>query len=287
SIIGGTGFSTIYLNDTGSGSEQNDVVWQNEGRSLVYADGTGDQVVASAAGQTVIGGAGLTSADVLTVALNAGSDQSLVDGGGAYANVFENSMNDTINGGSYYMQVFAAANVTGTINAGDGTVVLFGNGGDSFQVGTQYDSNGAATGVTTFIAGTGNETLYGAGATSNLLVFGGSDTTAVDSLVGGSGNDWFNAGTGSETLVGGGGNNVFLFDSAAAAGGNITIADFTASNNTAAFSGFSASDVANAIASGQEVNGNFVITFGSTNTTVTFDNTTASQLTGHIVTFGS
>jgi Ca2+-binding RTX toxin-like protein len=288
-VLGGTGSATIYLNDTAAGG-YNDFVYLNDGSSLVYADGTGDVVVATSGGQTIDGAAGATSSSVLTVILLPDTDTistgDVVNLGGAYANVFDSAGGDTINSGGYAFSFFAGPGIADTINVGDGSSTIFGGAGDTITLGA---SSVSAAGFNTFIAAGGNETLYGAGSTANLTIFGTTDTAGTDSLVGGSGADTFVAGAGSETLVGGSGANTFYIDAYASHNADLTIQDFGGADSIAFASSYSAADVASAIANGvEDANGDFVITFDTSNTTITLVGVSgASALTGHTITFGS
>jgi hypothetical protein len=255
----------------------------------VVANGNGDYVVATTEGQTITAGSGETSASNLTVVLLPDSDgtvnaHQLVTGGAGYLTVGDASSGDTIKGGSGGLTFISAPNVTDTIDAGGSTALIFGNSGVYLTLGTQTDVGTAAS----FVAGIGNETLNGAGAAGNLLLFGASQADTghvVDALVGGSGNDTLIAGTGQETLAGGTGSNMFLVDSVAATNGTITISDFQGADSIG-FSQYSPTEVANALSSGYDDGGNFVVRFGESNTTLTFVGiTSANQLIGHVVMF--
>ncbi len=284
----GTGSAVVTLNDTGPGA-YNDTVYIDTGRNLVVANGHGDYVVATTEGQTISGGADETSASNLTVVLLPDSDgtangDNLVTGGAGYLTVGDEGSGDTIKGGSGGLTFIAAPGITATIDLGSGAAVLFGSPGDYLALGAQTNIGAAAT----FDAGTGNETLNGAGATSDLVLFGASqaDTGSVaDVLAGGSGNDTLIAGAGQETLTGGAGTNIFLVDAIGAANGTITISDLHGADSVA-FSNYSQAEVAGAVSSGYDDDGNFVVRFGESNTSITFDGITdANQLIGHVVVF--
>ncbi len=288
-VNAGTGYDIITLNDTGP-SAYNDAVYLDSGHGQVYADGTGDYVVATTEGQTVTGAASpIGSGAALTVVLLPNSDGTangydIVNAGGAYTNVIDESSANTINGGTGGLTFIGGADVSATVNVGSSTALIFGNAGDNLTLGNMSGAVGGAV----IVAGGGNETLNGAAANGNLALYGAGQSDgagAVDSLVGGNGNDTLVGGAGTETLVGGAGANTFVVDFYAAENANLTIADFTA-NDTLAFGHYSAADVAAALAAGQDVNGNFVISFDTSSTTVTFTGiTSASQLEGHTITF--
>jgi len=284
-VNSGTGDATIYLNDTAAGA-YNDKVWLDDGHSIVYANGTGDVVVATTEGQTVDGGTNASS--VLTVAILPNSDgtangNDLINAGAGYTNFIDESSNNTINGGSGGLTFISGASITASINTGDGYSLIFGNAGTSLTLTTQAGDTGSST----YVAGSGNESLLGGAATASILAFGGQDSTGSDSIATGAGNDTLVAGLGSETLDGGTGSNTFLIDANAAAGANIVLSDFGANlaQDSVGFSGFSASEIQSALDNGTEVGGNFVIQL-SDSTTVTFVGVSGeSALNGHIITF--
>jgi Ca2+-binding RTX toxin-like protein len=282
-VNSGTGDATIYLNDTTAGSNVNQFVYLDDGHSVVYANGANDAVIATASAQTINGGLANTGSE-LTVVLLGGSTGDLVNGGAGSGIVFDYSAGgNTIDGGAGGMFFVGGQNITDTVQGGSGAMAIFGNTGDNL---TFDNLAGATAGATELVAGSGDETLNGAGATSNLALFGSTDTAANDVLTGGFGNDTLQAGVGNETLTGGAGSNLFVFNAAADAGGNITVADFGASGtNELAFGGYTPAEVQAALAAGTEANGNFTITL-SDNTTITFTGVTgASELSGHIFTF--
>jgi Ca2+-binding RTX toxin-like protein len=282
-VNAGTGYDLITLNDTGalaSGTFFNDGVYLDNGHATVIADGVSDYVVATAAGQTIEGGAAQTSGSNLTAVLLAGSTGDLLTGGAGYMTVIDQAGGNTIAGGAGGLTFIGDANVSDTIFAGATTALVFGNTGDDLTI--------TGSGDILFSASSGNETLDGSAATGNLALYGASQSagagSAVDSLVGGAGNDTLVAGAGTESLTGGAGSNTFLIDAYGSQNANITITDFMG-NDSVAFGHFTAADVAAAIAAGTQEGANFVITFATSNTTVTFDNATSSSLSGHTITF--
>jgi Ca2+-binding RTX toxin-like protein len=288
-VNAGDGYDLIYLNDTGAGA-YNDSAFLDTGRDSVVASGTGDYVLATTEYETVTGGPGETSASNLTVVLLPNSDGTAngydsITGGAGYLTVLDSSSDNTVNGGAGGLTFIGGVGITATINAGNSTALIFGNSGDNLTLGTVAGDTGGAL----FAAGAGNETLNGAASTGNLALYGASQAdsaSAYDSLVGGAGNDTLVAGSGTEFLTGGAGSNTFLVDFYGSENANITISDFLAGNDSVAFGHYSQADVQAALAAGQDVGGNFVVTFTESSTTVTFTGvTSASQLTGHIITF--
>ena len=116
-----------------------------------------------------------------------------------------------------------------------------------------------------------------------------------DSVVGGAGSDTLVAGvtdlgavTGATTLTGGGGNNLFFFQNGNVNGTDV-ITDFTASagNSVALFNydsvvGGGPGSAANAAIANATFSGGNSTTTLADGTRITFDNTTISQLQGHI-----
>jgi hypothetical protein len=279
-VNSGTGDATIYLNDTGA-SAFNDHVWLDDGSSTVYANGTGDAVVATKEGQTIYGGTTATAS--LSVVLLPNSDgtangNDLVSAGAGTATVFDSSSNNTVLAGSGSLYFVAAANTTASVVSGTGNVYAFGGDGGSTTL------SGAA-GTAYYVASTGNETLNGAGFNGALYAYGG-DTSSNDSFTGGNGRDVFTAGSGNETFTGGTGGDIYQFVSSESAGTSITITDFGAgSNNTVILNGFTAQDLATLTSGGTEAGGNYTVTIGNS-LTITFDNISGgSALSGHIITF--
>jgi Ca2+-binding RTX toxin-like protein len=287
-VNAGTGYDIIYLNDTGTGA-YNDQVYLDTGHALVIAQGTGDYVVATTEGQTIEGGGAEVATDNLTVLLLPNSDGTangfdLVNAGNAYTTVGDDSSDNTINGGNGGLTFIGGAGITASVNIGMGAALLFGNAGDSITLASETGATGGAV----FVAGSGNETLNGVGTTGALTLFGAAQAdsaSANDLLTAGSGSDTLVAGSGLETLTGGAGSDTFLVDFYGARDASITINDFSASDQIA-FGHYSEADVQAALAGGQDINGNFVVTFAESSTTVTFTGiTSASQLDGHIITF--
>jgi Ca2+-binding RTX toxin-like protein len=287
-VNSGTGDATIFLNDTTTGSTINQYVWLDDGQSVIYANGQNDAVIATASGQTVYGNTSSTSgaSSELSVVLAGSSTGDAVHAGAGGVAVYDYSAGgNTITGGTGGLVFVGGVNIADTILGGGGQTLIFGNSGENLTFANQV---GVTSGLTELVAGAGSETLNGASAASNVALFASTVTGAGanDVLTGGYGNDTLVAGGGSDTLTGGAGANTFLLDAASDAGGNITIADFGASStNVLEFGGYTPSEIASALASGTESNGNFSITL-SDSTTVTFTGITgASELTGHIVTF--
>jgi Ca2+-binding RTX toxin-like protein len=231
-------------------------VWLDDGSSTVYANGTGDAVVATKEGQTIYGGTLATAS--LSVVLLPNSDgtangNDLVSAGAGTTTVFDSSSNNTVLAGSGNLYFVAAANTSASVVSGTGNVYAFGGDGGSTTL------SGAA-GTAYYVASTGNETLIGAGFNGALYAYGG-DSTSNDSFTGGNGRDVFTAGSGNETFTGGTGGDIYQFVSSESAGTSITITDFGAgSNNTVILNGFTAQDLATLTSGGTEAGGNYTVT---------------------------
>jgi Ca2+-binding RTX toxin-like protein len=150
----------------------------------------------------------------------------------------------------------AGSNDSATVIGGASPSTLFGAAGSSV---TYFSTAGGAI----YAAASGNETLNAAGATANITVFGGHDTTAGNLLVGGAGNDALIAGSGSDTMTGGAGDNVFAFIKGGA-GGHDFVTDYN-SNDTVELFGYGG-------ATGEAtVTGNATTIALSDNTKITFE----------------
>jgi hypothetical protein len=293
SVFSGTGEGTFYLQDTSTAGGYNDTAYLQDGTNTVFANGYSDLVYATTEGQTINGDASsLGTGSLLGIVITPNSDgtmngNDLVNGSntGTVA-VFDFSSNNTIIGGSGALEFIGGTSVGASLSIGTGITYAFGADGDSISMTTQ---TGDTSGYGYFVAGAGNETLNGAAATSNLYLFGGSDTAGGDSLVGGGGLNLLTAGAGSETLQGGSGTNLFNIDQTGSAGANILLTDFASDGSvtgTLILDGFTTADV-NSLYSDTSTDsaGNLVATIGNS-TTITFTGiSSGSALQGHIVTF--
>ncbi len=124
------------------------------------------------------------------------------------------------------------------------------------------------------VAGAGNETLSGLGATGADTFAAGSGQTQI---TGGLGADTFVGGSGAATVHAVGSSNLFAFIKGSA-GGTMLVNDLTnAAQVSVALSGYGPNEAANALAS-QVAGPNSVSVTLSDNTVVTFANIT--HLTG-------
>jgi Ca2+-binding RTX toxin-like protein len=290
-VNSGTGSAVINLNDTAAGAigTFNDYVWLDDGQNTVNANGMRDAIIANAPSQTIDGGIGTGQYDAIVLLSGNGGGNDVINAGAATVALYDFSAGNSIFGGSGTLTFVGGADVAASIVGGSGVTYIFGGTGDSVVF---VSSDTAA--ATTFVAGTGNETLNGALAQNGLSIYGSNVSDSVasaaisDSLLGGSGNDTLVSGAGYETLAGGGGHNLFVIDATTdGVGGHITIADFTTgTDNMLAFANYSQTDIQDALNGAMTVTGaggetDTVITL-SDNTQVTFIGVTS--LTGHVIT---
>lgn len=285
-VNSGTGDATVYLNDTTAASVYsgvfNDHVWLDDGHSTIYANGTADAVISTAEGQTIYGGSTANSvlAVVLAPVAGGGNANDYVSAGAGTATVVSDAGGNTVAAGSGVLYYVAGAGVSDTLVAGSGAVYGYTGANDSVSV------SGTGTGSFTFLVGTGNETINGAGTNESMTLFAQTDTAAGNQvLIGGSGNNYFFAGAGSETLTGGADHNAYYINSTESAGATITITDFGAgSNDTLVLEpGFSQQDVQTLLTGGTSGASGYSVTL-SDGVTLNFQNlTSGSALSGHII----
>ncbi len=207
--------------------------------------------------------------------------------------------NDTISGGGTstrpaHANIFGGVNTVVDLNTFLASFTFIADPGrNATLVGVNSDAVFGADGATIsyanmeglsyLIAGSGNETLNGAGASGSPELFGGGGTA----LIGGSGGDTAIAGTGNDTITGGsGGANLFIFSNGAA-GGHDVITDFTsAAGNRVGLFGYGA-NAAQAALAGASGSGSGSVISLSDDTTITFDGITPDQLKAHAGSFFS
>jgi hypothetical protein len=260
----------ITSGNTITGGGGNDTINAGTGRATIFG-GTGNAVVNLADSSA---GAG----DV--VVLQGGN--STVNASGAADTVFASS-SATINGGSSVLTFVSttdpgthAAPAADTIVSGTSGAHIFGIAGtDIVLQGT------SAAGMSVFVAGAGNETLNAAGAAGPVAFFANAvaaDSASVnESVTGGSGTNVFLTGTGAEYFQGGPGTN--FFDLASVAGGQVTIAGFSASDFVA-IQGLNAAEAGSVLSNGTVSGGNLTVSL-SDGTRIEFVGVTS--LSGHVV----
>jgi Ca2+-binding RTX toxin-like protein len=243
-IFGGSGslevFGNTATNETVVGGSGPETIFGAQ--SGVYFLGSSDSLFIdnTSASSTIVGTTG---------------SETVFGGASAHELIFNNSSSLLFASGS---------GDSTTIVGGSNPSTLFGSAGSAIT----YFSTSSVGGAL-YAAGTGNETLNAAGSTSNNVIFGGADSTAGNSLVGGAGNDTYVVGTGSDTMVGGSGSNEFAFDSGHA-GGNDFIVGYNA-NDVVGLFGYGTAAAATALATATVAGGSTSIAL-SDHTKITFEN---------------
>jgi serralysin len=255
-VIGGAG------NDTVVSTIGNDIIAPEAGQNLVLL-GTGNDTVLSAGTDTVIGGSGsdtiavdganadLVYGNTASLTFLGGTTASTVDGGGGSLFADGGAGGGLLAGGS------AGSN---QLVAGSGSATIIGGGtGDAlFADGTAPDL---------LVAGTGNETLSGVGASGANVFFGGS---GADLIGGGAGNEIFVPGSGTATILGGGGADLYGFSNGFSSGGHDIVQGFSAAKGDAVtLAGYAAGEAGRALAGATIAGGNTTLTLSDA-TQVTF-----------------
>jgi Ca2+-binding RTX toxin-like protein len=259
----------------------------NSYQALVYA-GSGTSVSVNASNttyDTIVGDTGAlnvvagSATNLLVWGPISGPGMNFIGGsggaGGTAATVVGQSGHDTIGAGTGPVVAWVGPNETLQASSGGGNMTLFG----ASNADINYT---AASGSLLFVANSGNETLNAAGSSTNDIMWGGIDSTAGNSLVGGSGNDIMVAGTGSDTFNTGAGNNEFVFISSVlgSSASHDLITNFLGGNDSVVLSGGLSTVSAS---SGGIGPASFTTLTLSDNTQITFLGvSSASQLTGHI-----
>lgn len=217
---GSTGDDTIYTGAfDGSG---NSVAVLGAGNDLVYARGT--DIIAAGSGSATIGAVGAAN----VFAYGTGGRLTFFNGSGT-ATVGGGGGSDTLYGGQGGGEFFGGSGGANVLVAGVGASTLVGGGpGDVL---TAVNRGGDV-----LIAGTGNETLNGAQS-------GGADSffakAATAQIFGGYGADRFFGGTGAATITAGSGADVLGFVNGAA-GGKLTVVNFSLTRDQLYLEGYGA-----------------------------------------------
>ena len=277
------GYDTVWSSGTDNiVAERDDVVGLNGSGSdvsagdqtLVVDDGIGNAVQTGGfAAETIFGGAsGRYSYGPGDTTIIGGADDTISGGGTstrpADANIF-GGINTVVDLDSFL------ASFTFIADPGDNATLRGVTSDAVFGADGATISYADTEGLSYLIAGAGNETLNGAGASGSLELFGNGGDTA---LIGGSGSDTAIAGTGNNTVTGGsGGANLFII-SEGAAGGHDVITDFTgAAGNRVGLFGYGAAAAQAALAGASSSGSGSVISLGD-KTTITFDGVTPDRL---------
>lgn len=210
-VIGGTGDDLV--DGTGSfaveirGNGGNDNITGSAGNDFI-AGGTGNDVMLGGAGIDIIYlGAGNDFA-------GGGEGRDIIYGGAGTNTIYGGLGDDTVQGGTGDDFI---------VGGGSGRNILLGNGGnDQVFAGTGNDLVAGGAGDDSIFGGDGDNTIYlGAG---NDFTGGGAGDDAIfagagnNRIFGGVGNDTIYSGVGKDVITAGPGADVFVFNSAAAAG---------------------------------------------------------------------
>jgi Ca2+-binding RTX toxin-like protein len=210
------------------GSAQADVILGTDGKDDIVAHAGDDVVVGAGDADTILGGDG---ADFI----NAGAGRDVVMGGAGDDTAFGGADSDLIYGDAGNDRIFGDAGddvLTG--GAGDDSVI--GGGGNDVFVAENGDGNDVYFGDEA-TGGSGSDTIdlsaIGVATTVDLGAGGhGSATSAqsgtdtlwhIENVITGAGADTIIANASVNSINGGAGNDVFKFDSAAAANGDTIV----------------------------------------------------------------
>ena len=288
--------STVGANSIFLGSGSDTVLsWGQD--SIIGAPG-GTALVA-----TFVGGALFWGNSGKSTYINFGGNDTFAGGTGGSDTVFAVKGGGLYFGGGSSLEFISNVNTANTVVGGSTSTIIWGNTGTSglYFVGTGgltavgiadtttvvggsssgstdlFALNGAN--ITLFspvnnnvlIAGTGNATLDGAGASGNDVYFAGPGAGSADSIVAGSGNNTLVAGPGSNTLVGGSGKDVFEVNKSFAGGGTDFLVNWTG-NDLLLLSGYGAATSKGGLPAGttvSHVGGSEVLTLAD-GTKITF-----------------
>jgi len=267
-VNSGTGSATIYMQDTvttaGAVSDPNSInpadynqfTYLDDGTNTVYMNGAADVVVATAPGQSIVGGSGIDLVALVTPGGDTVPGSDTVQGGSGLTSVYDASNGNLIDGST-------SASAPGTL------VVTFATGIEA--------SVGAGSGTTLVYGTTGDTITFTTDTTSGTAIFIGSSGESVDASTS-SGSLTMVLGTGNETLTGGSGPTTFNANYDTVTGtGAITINDFGGSD-VFNFVDYTAAEYQAALATGTSTTAGYQITL-SDNTVVTFAGITS--ITGH------
>ena len=243
--VGGTFFATGAATIVASGG--NNLIEQTGSGAVAIAGGDGNDTIFAAGSGTVAGGAG----------------NNLIEANGSGLVVLSEG-SDIISVG---------AGTATSIVGGVGSPTVFGSAGATMA----YYNVGSA-GSPVLFGGAGAETLDAAGASQNVIMWGGAGN---DVLIGGSGNDTMVSGT-AATMTGGAGANSFVFFREATGGAHDVVTDFSAADSVF-IEGFDTAQSAGSLQANASVGADGVKLTLSDSTTITFSNlTSVAQLNGAI-----
>ncbi len=265
SVITPQAETTANITLTGSNSRVN----AGSGALNLSIGGSADTVFAGTGTETIF-----TSTNPLVFGQAGGNLQFV---GGAGTPTVIGGTGGTVNAtvGSGGLSFSSGLNDNSTITSGVAQATIFGGSGSTVNF------VGTAPGGAQFHAYAGNETLTGAGSTTNNAFYGSSISGASAVLTGGSGINTFYAGANAETMTGGGNNETFVFFKSTTFLGpaNITITDFN-SSDTIFMVGYDSTSSASGVLAG--ATGPAITSSGtgltltlSDKTTITFTNLTS------------
>ena len=288
-VFAGTGAVSVTdagMNDTiqGGGGQLN-VTTSGSNASVVGAtvptQSGGFNVTDIGIANTIVGGLGATAVSL------AGSDALVTGGLGALfvmttaaatpslqvrASALSMRPNGSFVRGGAGLLNFVGGTGPSTLIGGSGNATVFGGSGVTLVVG---GAGGAVTYANTTSGGlfyeglSGNETIDASLSKGNSSMWGGSDPTGHNLLIGGTGIDFISAGAGADTLAGGGGVGWFSFFKAVVGpSANDVVSNFSSLDHLVLVGYGPGADVA-AIAGATTANGSTTITL-SDNTKITF-----------------
>ncbi len=225
------------------------------GRSMITAGATGDDVINSRGTDTIQAGGGtnlvFASGNAATVTGGAGNlvfvagAGSYVAGGGAGVNtLYGGTGSNTLMGGGAASSILVAGSGNTSLQGGAGSAALmFGGAG-------RTSFSGSAGGGDTMVGGTGNNSFA---LTNGAVAFGGPD--GADSFSTGTGSSLVVEGNGTEQVLLGGGNATLFggtgtgtYTVTEGLGGSAVIVGFKATDHIILSGGFTVADAAQAVA---------------------------------------
>ena len=263
------------------------IFWAQSAAATAVIRGANDTIVGSstAIAATLSGSHAIALGEAgSTDFVDEGSNDTITGGSGAETvsaqgqglAVLGGSGNLDFVGGASGVTIVSGSGVS-TVHGGSGGTVLDGGAGSAIvYFGT--------TGSLSYTAGAGNETLNASAATTNNLVWGGSDTMGHNLLVGGSGKDTLVAGTGTDTLAGGGTSaDLYLFFESNGAAAPYDVVENFNTMATVWLNSYGSGAAATALADATSSGGSTTLTL-SDNTQITFAAVASvSELQGHVV----
>ena len=246
-VVAGDGANQLFITGTSSawnvalGNGRNTVLASagadsfaaGSGQNLYFL-GNGTSAVLSEGADTIVGGAGAATVNVIGAGALAfaGSGGLTFSASAGISTVVGGAGSIAVNAGPGGGLFFGGAAGRNAISAGAGQATLVGGGANDV-----LSAAGAASDL--LAAGSGAETLTGAGSTGANTYFAG---TGPDLVMAGTGVSAIVAGTGNGSLVAGGGADLFVVSNGHA-GGADTISGFSAGLDFLSLQGYAAGAV--------------------------------------------